>query len=157
MGTQHGNLHQLSVAMSRVSYLILRAHTGTNVSHSQHRENSGVFMMTLFVLCTCFLSWWCLCIVQVFFILRKKFSHVSFLPVYHHSTMAVISWIGFKVVPGGQSESANQSTTQPASHSISQPPSLSSSQSNSQPLIQSLAQSFTRSTGKVSISQWTNP
>lgn len=38
----------------------------------------------------------------VFFILRKKFSHVSFLHVYHHSTMAVISWIGFKFVPGGQ-------------------------------------------------------
>lgn len=38
----------------------------------------------------------------VFFILRKKFSHVSFLHVYHHSTMAVISWVGFKFVPGGQ-------------------------------------------------------
>ncbi|PVD22784.1 hypothetical protein C0Q70_16040 [Pomacea canaliculata] len=38
----------------------------------------------------------------IFFILRKKFGHVSFLHVYHHSTMAVISWIGFKFVPGGQ-------------------------------------------------------
>ncbi|KAL8560550.1 hypothetical protein ACOMHN_018950 [Nucella lapillus] len=38
----------------------------------------------------------------VFFILRKKFSHVTFLHVYHHSTMAVISWVGFKFVPGGQ-------------------------------------------------------
>ena len=40
-GTQHGNLHQLSVTMSRVTYFILRAHTGTCVSHSQHRKNSG--------------------------------------------------------------------------------------------------------------------
>lgn len=38
----------------------------------------------------------------IFFILRKKFSHVTFLHVYHHSTMAVMSWIGFKFVPGGQ-------------------------------------------------------
>ncbi|KAK7100607.1 very long chain fatty acid elongase 4-like [Littorina saxatilis] len=38
----------------------------------------------------------------MFFILRKKFGHVSFLHVYHHSTMAVMSWIGFKFVPGGQ-------------------------------------------------------
>ena len=33
-GTQHGNLHQLSVTMSRVTYFILRAKTRTNVSHS---------------------------------------------------------------------------------------------------------------------------
>ena len=36
--TQHGNLHQLSVTMSRVTYLILRAYTATGVSHSQHRK-----------------------------------------------------------------------------------------------------------------------
>ena len=40
-GTQHVNLHQLSVTMSRVTYFILHAHTGTLVSHSQHRKNSG--------------------------------------------------------------------------------------------------------------------
>ena len=40
-GTRHENLHQLSVTMSRVTYSILRAHTGTGVSHSQHRKNSG--------------------------------------------------------------------------------------------------------------------
>ena len=39
--TQDGNKHQLSVTMSRVSSFILRAHTGTGVSHSQQRENSG--------------------------------------------------------------------------------------------------------------------
>ena len=38
---QHGNLHQLSVTMSRVIYLIPRAHTGTGVSHSQYRKKSG--------------------------------------------------------------------------------------------------------------------
>ena len=31
----------MSVTMSRVTYFILRAHTGTGVSHSQHRKNSG--------------------------------------------------------------------------------------------------------------------
>ena len=40
-GTQHRNLHQLSVMMSRVTYFILRAHTGTGVSHSQHSKNTG--------------------------------------------------------------------------------------------------------------------
>ena len=40
-GTQHGNLQQLSVLMSRVTYFILQAHTGTGASRSQHRKNSG--------------------------------------------------------------------------------------------------------------------
>ena len=40
-GTQHGNLQKLSVMMSRMTYFILQAHTGTGVSHSQHRKNSG--------------------------------------------------------------------------------------------------------------------
>ena len=39
--TQHGNLHRLSVTMSRVTYFILQAYTGTGVSHSRHRKNSG--------------------------------------------------------------------------------------------------------------------
>ena len=40
-GTQHVNLHQLSEAMSRVTYFLLRVHTGTRVSHSQHRLKPG--------------------------------------------------------------------------------------------------------------------
>ena len=39
--TQHGNLHQSSVTMSRVAYFILRVQTGTCTGHSQHREHSG--------------------------------------------------------------------------------------------------------------------
>ena len=39
--TQRGNLYQLPVNMSRLTYFILRAHTGTDVSHSLHRKNSG--------------------------------------------------------------------------------------------------------------------
>ena len=34
MGTQHGNLHQLSIMMSTVIYFILQANTVTCVSHS---------------------------------------------------------------------------------------------------------------------------
>ena len=41
MGTQHGNRHQLSVTLGRVTYIILRAHTGTGVRHSKHRRNPG--------------------------------------------------------------------------------------------------------------------
>ena len=40
-GTQRGNLHQLSWTMSRMTYFILQANTGTGVKHSQHRKNSG--------------------------------------------------------------------------------------------------------------------
>ena len=40
-GTQHGNLHQMPVMMSRVTYFVLRAQTRTGVNHSQHRKNSG--------------------------------------------------------------------------------------------------------------------
>ncbi|XP_055636679.1 elongation of very long chain fatty acids protein AAEL008004-like [Toxorhynchites rutilus septentrionalis] len=37
----------------------------------------------------------------VFFVLRKKQSHVSFLHVYHHSMMVVVSYLAVIFVPGG--------------------------------------------------------
>ncbi|XP_014487815.1 PREDICTED: elongation of very long chain fatty acids protein AAEL008004-like, partial [Dinoponera quadriceps] len=37
----------------------------------------------------------------IFFVLRKKQSHVSFLHVYHHCGMVVFSWIGVKYYPSG--------------------------------------------------------
>ena len=37
MCTQHGNLHHLSVMVSRMTRFILRAHTGICVSHNHHR------------------------------------------------------------------------------------------------------------------------
>ena len=40
-GIQHGNRLQLFVTMSTVTCFILRAHTGTGVSYSQTRINSG--------------------------------------------------------------------------------------------------------------------
>lgn len=39
---------------------------------------------------------------KVFFIIRKKFTQTSFLHVYHHSGMIVLSWIGTKYIAGGQ-------------------------------------------------------
>ncbi|XP_070557481.1 very long chain fatty acid elongase 4-like [Ptychodera flava] len=36
------------------------------------------------------------------FILRKKNNQISFLHVYHHTTMPMLWWIGVKWVPGGQ-------------------------------------------------------
>ncbi|XP_054716910.1 elongation of very long chain fatty acids protein 4-like [Uloborus diversus] len=38
-----------------------------------------------------------------FFILRKKNNQLSFLHIYHHSTMFGLWWIGVKWVPGGSS------------------------------------------------------
>ena len=38
----------------------------------------------------------------VFFMLRKKFNQISFLHVYHHSTMPINWWLQIKYVPGGQ-------------------------------------------------------
>ncbi|CAL1537579.1 unnamed protein product [Lymnaea stagnalis] len=38
----------------------------------------------------------------VFFILRKKGNQITFLHVYHHSTMAIICWYVAKYVPGGE-------------------------------------------------------
>ncbi|XP_058059745.1 elongation of very long chain fatty acids protein AAEL008004-like [Anopheles bellator] len=37
----------------------------------------------------------------VFFVLRKKQSHVSFLHVYHHSLMVITTFCGLVFVPGG--------------------------------------------------------
>lgn len=39
---------------------------------------------------------------QFFFILRNKSNQVTFLHVYHHSTMVVLWYIGAKFVPGGE-------------------------------------------------------
>ncbi|KAK7488444.1 hypothetical protein BaRGS_00020229 [Batillaria attramentaria] len=38
----------------------------------------------------------------IFFILRKKNGQLTFLHVYHHSTMAIICWYVAKYVPGGE-------------------------------------------------------
>jgi elongation of very long chain fatty acids protein 4 len=40
---------------------------------------------------------------SVFFILRKKESQLTFLHIYHHSTMFCLWWIGVKYVAGGSS------------------------------------------------------
>jgi len=39
-----------------------------------------------------------------FFILRHKWTQLSFLHVYHHSTMFVFCWIFVKWLPTGSSE-----------------------------------------------------
>ncbi|XP_077981378.1 very long chain fatty acid elongase 4-like [Glandiceps talaboti] len=39
----------------------------------------------------------------VFFMLRKKNNQVTFLHVYHHSTMIINWWLGVKYIAGGQS------------------------------------------------------
>ena len=40
--------------------------------------------------------------LQVFFILRKKNSQVTFLHVYHHATMILNWWMAAKYIPVGQ-------------------------------------------------------
>ncbi|XP_050443777.1 elongation of very long chain fatty acids protein 4-like isoform X2 [Adelges cooleyi] len=37
----------------------------------------------------------------IFFILRKKDNQLTFLHVYHHSTMFLIIWLAIKYIPGG--------------------------------------------------------
>jgi len=43
-------------------------------------------------------------IFQVFFMLRKKNSQITFLHLYHHSTMPILWYIGVKYAPGGEGE-----------------------------------------------------
>ncbi|KAL0277860.1 UNVERIFIED_CONTAM: hypothetical protein PYX00_004991 [Menopon gallinae] len=38
----------------------------------------------------------------IFFVLRKKWSQITFLHVYHHIGMVFLSWFGTKYLPGGQ-------------------------------------------------------
>ena len=40
-GTQHGNLHQLPVTMSKVTHFILRGYTGTCISFQLTQEELG--------------------------------------------------------------------------------------------------------------------
>jgi len=42
----------------------------------------------------------------MFFVLRKKNNQISFLHVYHHSTMPLLWWIGIKWTPCGQAAHA---------------------------------------------------
>ncbi|GLH08345.1 Elongation of very long chain fatty acids protein, partial [Gryllus bimaculatus] len=37
----------------------------------------------------------------IFFVLRKKNNQISFLHVYHHSNMVLVSWCALKYFPGG--------------------------------------------------------
>lgn len=37
-----------------------------------------------------------------FFVLRKKTEHVSFLHLYHHTSMPLLWWIAIKFTPGGE-------------------------------------------------------
>lgn len=39
----------------------------------------------------------------IFFVLKKKQTHVSFLHVYHHAGMVLLSWMGLKYFSGGHS------------------------------------------------------
>ena len=48
-GTQLGKLHRLFVTMSMATYYILRTHTGTGVSYSQHRKTRKTFTLLLLV------------------------------------------------------------------------------------------------------------
>lgn len=40
-------------------------------------------------------------VFQVFFVLRKKDKQVTFLHLYHHTVMPMISWGATKYYPGG--------------------------------------------------------
>ncbi|KAI8773241.1 elongation of very long chain fatty acids protein 2 [Biomphalaria glabrata] len=54
------------------------------------------------------LGWWCFMskiaelLDTVFFIVRKKNNQLSFLHVYHHSSMVLICWYFIKYLPGGE-------------------------------------------------------
>ncbi|KAF5298126.1 hypothetical protein FQA39_LY02550 [Lamprigera yunnana] len=37
----------------------------------------------------------------VFFVLRKKYSQITFLHVYHHAGMCILTWVGTKYLAGG--------------------------------------------------------
>lgn len=41
-------------------------------------------------------------LLQVFFLLRKRFTHITFLHVYHHSAMVLAVYIGTRFLPAGQ-------------------------------------------------------
>lgn len=47
-------------------------------------------------------------LLQVFFVLRKKYSQISFLHVYHHLGMCLLGFVGTKYVPGKNSPNKYQ-------------------------------------------------
>uniref|UniRef100_T1INI1 Elongation of very long chain fatty acids protein n=1 Tax=Strigamia maritima TaxID=126957 RepID=T1INI1_STRMM len=53
--------------------------------------------LTYYYLLTKFFDW----IDTLFFIMRKKFNHVSFLHVYHHTCMPLNTWPVARFLPGG--------------------------------------------------------
>ena len=68
------------------------------ICYCSNKYRQLVFASTLFRSeANCGLFFW-----QMFFLLRKKNNQVSFLHVYHHTTMVCLWWIGIKWVAGGQ-------------------------------------------------------
>lgn len=63
------------------------------------KQTNKIATRSVFCLVALFLT---LCYHQVFFILRKKNSQLTFLHVYHHGTMIFNWWAGVKFVAGGQ-------------------------------------------------------
>lgn len=47
----------------------------------------------------CYLSRWADLLDTVFFVLRKKDSHVTFLHLYHHTMVPVLGWLAMKMAP----------------------------------------------------------
>jgi elongation of very long chain fatty acids protein 7 len=64
---------------------------------------SGDFKENLLVYLGYFYLWSRLLdmIDTVFFVLRKKYNHVSFLHVFHHGIVPLIAYMGLKLHPGG--------------------------------------------------------
>ena len=59
-------------------------------------DNSTHFWILLYLGYFYFLSKFLDLIDTFFFVLRKKYNHVSFLHLFHHGMMPFVAWVGFK-------------------------------------------------------------
>ncbi|CAN8027890.1 unnamed protein product [Ixodes persulcatus] len=95
------------VAISLVIFLLLGfygwfGHYNWKCQPVDYTESSEAILMT-------HLSWWYYIskfvefIDTIFFVLRKKFTHISTLHVIHHGMMPMSVWWGVKFTPGGHS------------------------------------------------------
>ncbi|XP_065348014.1 very long chain fatty acid elongase 4-like isoform X1 [Cloeon dipterum] len=85
--------YELLIASTRLSYSYVCQPVGRTASPDEMRITKAVwwyYFSKLIEFCDTF-----------FFILRKKNNQLTFLHVYHHSTMFSLWWIGVKWVPSG--------------------------------------------------------
>ena len=86
------NYHLSSISL--ITFVLLFSFNCNSIFLSFDRQIAGAIWWYYFSKCLEFVD-------TILFIVRKKPAQLTFLHIYHHSTMFAFWWVGAKFVPGG--------------------------------------------------------